>query len=155
MYYENMEERSFQINRGFTIVEVLIFISLISLLFVTVSYIISGTLRDATINRHRILASYYANDAKEWLSSERETDWQIFRSYTSTNGTHYCFDTSVNINWPQSGVCSAYDTKGYKRDVFLTLNPNQTQVTVNIIVSWQDGQNTYKVTDDTIFSLYE
>ncbi len=145
-----------RLNRsGFTIIEVLIFISIISLLFVSVSYIMTSTLRDATSNRHRILASYYSNSAKEWLSSERETDWQTFMSHASTSGTRYCFNTSTDINWPLPNACSNYDTQGYKRDILLTLNQDQTQVTVNIIVSWNDGPNFYKVTNDTIFSLYE
>src|SRR5437870_221912 len=93
--------------QGFTLVEVVIFIMLISIIFTVLSYTMASTLRDAKVNEHKIIASRYAQELNEWLGSEKETDWSIFyNTRASGAGTKYCFNNlTLNSSSWASATC--------------------------------------------------
>lgn len=137
---------------GFTLVEVLVFITILSGVFVTTLAIATQALRVSKTAEHRTLATHYADELSEWMLSESEEDWDAFvanRAPTATNP--YCFNQEPIGSWPSSsGACSAYTLNTiYKRDVVLTktsIGSGQNQVQADITVTWTEGPNTYTVT---------
>ena len=149
------------ITKSFTIVEVLIFVTLISLIFITISYIITFSLKNTKINEHKILATHYAEELKEWLRGEKEDDWNIFTTKGHVSGSQWCVNTiPIDISTLVGGPCGldySLHNNTFKRDLTLTNNvsPNPTQVTVNIIVEWKEDNNIYTIPINTVFSLWE
>jgi type II secretory pathway pseudopilin PulG len=142
-------------KKGFTLVEVVIFIMLISMIFVTISYSMASTIRDTKVNEHKILGSHYADELKEWISSQRETDWPTFYAKGSPGGTTYCFPNAT-LDWTQVAPCNQYLNGIYMRQAVLTTpvgSPNQ--VNVDITVSFSDTGRNFTIPIHTIFSLWE
>lgn len=155
-----------KMTNSFSLIEVLIFTSILSVFFVISLSIITISLRRMKINEHKILATHMAGQLMEWLRDEKETDWEQF--VNRANGVSYCFNNQ-NFSWPVVGTCSSYNgitgiaPSIFKRYVTITAN-NQTpptEVTVVIKVDWQEGadgagNNTiYTVPLTTKFNLWE
>ena len=143
-------------NKGFTMMEVLIFVSILSLFFVTAAAITTASLRNLKIQEHKILATRYAEELLEWLRGEKEADWNQFILKASLS---YCFNTSPINTWPSSGTCSTYSLDNlFKREANLTsqtLGGATQQVNVSITVEWQETGNTYQVPINTVFTVWE
>lgn len=139
-------------KKGFTLIEVIIFITLISLVFITSSYIIAASIRNSNTNIHKILATHYGEELLEWLKGEKETNWENFPK----SGT-YCFnDSSISSSWPIIGTCgNNYSLKGfYLREVAFS-NGSSTKVDVNIKVDWQEPARIFSVPIKTVFTIWE
>ena len=141
------------LKKSFTLIEVLIFVTLISLIFIALSYLITYSLHTTKINEHKILATHYAEELREWLRGEKEADWLSF--VNDRMGT-WCFNNKT-LSWGNNfGQCSSYNLDNiFKRQVTLEKNADTTQVEVRIIVEWQELNNIYKVPINTIFSIWE
>jgi Tfp pilus assembly protein PilV len=145
-----------QKKHGFTIIEVLIFVTLLSLIFVSVSYIITNTLRNTKQNEYRIVATHYADELKEWLRGEKDVDWQALFSKAGT----YCFNQTPITQMGTSGACVDFiTTDGYgifSRQVVITASgqsDTDQQISVDITVYWDNG--TKSVKNNTVFTIYE
>jgi type II secretory pathway pseudopilin PulG len=143
-----------QCCKGFTLIEVLIFITLIPLIFIAVSYITTYSLQNTKINQNKILATHYAEELKEWLRGEKEEDWNTFA--TVANMGNWCFNNEPITDWDSHSRCgSSYGLNNlYKRDLTLTKD-SDTQATAKITVEWKENNNTYKIPINTVFSLWE
>ena len=145
-----------KISQSFSLVEVLVFISILSLFFVLATYITIASLRNMKISEHKILATRYAEELLEWVRGQKETDWNNFVNNYSNNT--YCFPFSPINTWPPSGSCVSYNGLNppiYKRELTLSTSNNGFQVNVFINVSWQELGNTYTVPINTVFSMWE
>lgn len=146
-------------NTGFSLVEVLVFITILSIFFVAAAAITTASLRNMKINEHKILATRYGEELLEWLRGEKEADWNNFVNRSSINGTTYCFSNTPINNWPTTtGSCSSFNGLNppiYKRELSLTTAPGGNQVNVSINVSWQEMGNTYSVPINTVFTVWE
>ena len=132
--------------------EVLIFVSILSLFFVTAAAITTASLRNLKVQEHKILATRYAEELLEWLRGEKEANWNTFTNHTDT----YCFNSSPITSWESPGNCLGYSLNNlYKREVTLTVQGTPSQVNVSITVEWQETGNTYKVPLNTIFTIWE
>jgi type II secretory pathway pseudopilin PulG len=140
-------------KKSFTLIEVLIFVTILSLFFVTAITITVVSLRNLKIQEHKILATRYAEELLEWLRGEKEVDWNLFTTKSDT----YCFNSSPISSWGNLGNCSSYSLNNlYKREVVLTsygIPPYQ--VNVSITVSWQELGQTYQVPINTVFTVWE
>lgn len=142
-------------NAGFSMIEVLIAISILSIIFISAAYATSISLSRSKYNQDRILASRYGDELEEWLRGEKETAWSTFVARSAADpGVTYCFN-SATISWPVSGTCGT--TFGLNNRFLreATLIGTGTQVTVRITVQWRDASRTYTVPVDTVFSLWE
>ena len=140
---------------GFSLIEVLIFISILSLFFVVAAAVTTASLRNMKINEHKILATRYAEELLEWLRSQKEIDWNDFVN-TYSNKT-YCFNISPISDWSIiEAECSDIQLINllYKRNLRLA-NTVGTQVNVSIIVSWNEPGGTYTFPIKTVFSIWE
>ena len=140
-------------KKSFTLIEVLIFVTILSLFFVTAAAVTITSLRNLKIQENKILATRYAQELLEWLRGEKEADWNNF---TTKNNT-YCFNSSPIPSWGSAGNCSNYGLNNlYKREVNLNPQGNPPyQVNVSITVSWQELGQIYQVPLNTVFTVWE
>lgn len=149
-------------KKSFSLIEVLIFISILSLFFATAAAVVTISLRNMKINEHKILATRYAEELLEWLRGEKEEDWTMFVSLrTDAAETRtYCFNSQLTSNWPAVSNCqSYYGISGinpviYKRSASLKRN-GENQVDVLITVDWQEAGVNYSVPIKSTFTLWE
>lgn len=108
------------------------------------------------INEHKIIGTRYAEEAVEWLRSEKETDWNVFTSRIPTSDTEFCMNT---LGWSGGSECDYELDNLYKRTV--TLKSLQTddgykyEVTVNVLIEWDEVGKTYEIPVNTNFSIWE
>lgn len=139
---------------GFSLVEVLVFVTVVSLFFVVAAAVSSFSLQISKTNENKILATRYAEELVEWLRGEKEADWNTF-SYRS--GNTYCFKTAPINSWGSQGSCNeSYDLQNlFDREVTITPTGGDNQLNIAISVTWEDSQNTFEVPIRTVFSRFE
>lgn len=151
---------------GFSMIEVLVFVSILSLFFVTTAAITATSLKQMKISEHRIIASRYAEDLLEYLRGEKDEGWEEFVAKANTNGLTYCFNNPISentrLNSISSSACENYngivgsENPIFKREVTLRVQDSfASQVTVNVLVRWREGGVEYSVPVNTVFSIWE
>jgi len=140
-------------KKSFTLIEVLIFVSILSLFFVAAASVTIVSLRNLKVQEHKILATRYAEELLEWLRGEKEADWNDFVNHSSPLGSTYCFNL---LNW-SSGECTNYGLNNfYKRWATLTSQGSPPpQVYISIIVEWRELGQIYQVPLNTVFTVWE
>lgn len=154
-------------KNGFSLLEVLVFVAILSMFFVFAAAVSVASLRYVQINQHKIIATRYAQDLLEWVRSEREDNWDTF---SSKSNNMYCVNTKIQssdslVNM-SPGVCSSFNglTSGgigiapaiYMRQLSLSsLGSPPYQVDASVVVSWNDFGATYTVPVKTSFSIWE
>lgn len=144
-------------------VEVLVFISVVSLFFVVAATVSSYSLRIAKSNENKILAALYAQELVEWLRGEKEADWEQFKVNTIPAGTaaNYCFyESPLGSSWSTTTKlatpCTDFELIDiFKRDLVVSPTSDANQVNVAVTVSWRDGGNTFSVPIKTVLSRFE
>jgi len=140
------------LKKGFSLAEVLIFVTILSLFFVSAVTITTFNLRNLKIQEHKILATRYAEEGIEWVKQEKEDDWQVFTAHTETN---YCLNT---LSWT-SGLCSIYSLGApafLKRDLVMTNSGSPVdKVTINLTVSWMENNVEQRVILKSVLNLWE
>jgi type II secretory pathway pseudopilin PulG len=161
---------------GFSLIEVLVFITILSLFFVTAAAVIVTSLRNIKYNENKIMATRYAEELMEWIKSEKEIDWGgvLYSAPTADNftehvticgnsggtGCSFCFDSGLS-SWPGSGECGItnYDLDSkFKRQVLFTWTTESNyinQVKVDVSVEWQDGGNVHQVPLSFVMNVWE
>ena len=142
-----MKQFNHKIN-GFSLIEVLIFISILSLFFVVAAAVTTASLRNMKINEHKILATRYAEELLEWLRSEKEKDSDTFVNSLLYDST-ICFN---ELNWHNDCNDQEID-KIFTRKA--TIGHPMDKVTISIEVSWSEPGGTYMVPINTVFTVWE
>jgi type II secretory pathway pseudopilin PulG len=143
---------------GFSLIEVLIFVTIFSLFFIIAIASLTSSLRDMKINEHKILAVKYAEELIEWIKAEKEIDWNQFISQRMNK---YCFNNQLSDNWPTIGECASYNGISgvspliFKREAVLTYDDSHYQVDVTVTVSWVDLEKTYSIPLNSTMTLWE
>lgn len=145
---------------GFSLVEVLVFVSVIGIFFVTAATISSFSLQVAKSNENKILATRYAEALMEWLRGEKEADWDAFKTKLGgAASSSWCFDQtpiSDTNGWQTNAPCSTYDLQNiYKRDLKISTTSDPDQLVAEVTVSWKEGANILSVPVKTVFSRFE
>lgn len=110
------------------------------------------SVRNTTSSKDNALANRYAQEAIEYIRSERDTvAWAGFIG-TRSNRT-WCMSSSPP-SWGASGVCggTTIGTTIYEREAVLstvTLVNTADGVDVVVTVSWNDGQGSHEVRHQT------
>jgi type II secretory pathway pseudopilin PulG len=143
-------------NKAFSLIEVLIFVSILSIFFVAVATVTVASLRNMKINEHKILATYYAEQLLEWVRDQKEADWMAFLSKSAEgSGKKYCFN-STTLSWPSEGQCTTYGLLSFfKRDLKLVTTSSGSQINATVTISWQEVGNNYQVPLATVFTVWE
>ncbi len=140
---------------GFSLLEVLIFISIVSLFFIAAASVATISLRSIQSNENKILATRYAEELLEWVRGEKEEDWEVF---TTTRMGSWCLSQEPIEDWPGSlanGLCSNSQLIDslFKREMALQLTGER--VAVSIDVTWSEGSQTFTVPVKTVFERFE
>lgn len=145
-------------TESFSLIEVLIFVAILSMFFILAVVIVTASLRQMQSGIHRTLATRYAQDLTHWLQTEKETDWNVFVARGSTTGKVYCFNWPLGTSWSSmtssqylTAYCSTNSTINYKgiqgtspqiynREVTLKTvgSPTVFRVDASVVVSWQE-----------------
>lgn len=139
-------------KKGFSLVEVLVFVTVLAIFFVTALTITTFSLRNLKIQEHKILATRYAEEGLEWIKAEKEDDWQVFAGRTDN---FYCLNS---LGWV-AGICNSF-TLGtpsiFKRDLIIRGNGNPIdRVTAELTVTWQENGIDQKVVLKSVYKLWE
>lgn len=161
-----------QLNHGFTLLELLISISMLSFVFVAAASYITTTLRLSQLNQHTVMAIHYAEELQEWISTEQEDSWeQITARAASSPGYTYCFNEQITYSifgssWPPRESCDQttldyHGIQGTQPTIFnreLTLEhygspPTRVQSTVR--VSWRELGKEHEIISERVYSLFQ
>lgn len=120
-------------KNSFTLIEVLVFVSILLVFFITAMIITTYNLKSLKTSQYKILASYYTGQAIDWLTVEKWIDWNNF---LNKSNSIYCLN---QLSWDFPGNCSNYSLGTpaiFKRELTLTTNNNQVEAQIKI--SWND-----------------
>ena len=144
-------------KKGFSLIEVLVFTSVLGLFFVAAISVTTFNLKNMKIQEHKILATRYAEEAVEWLREEKEDDWSVFITRGSGGGNTYCLN-SGSFDWTAGSceTCSLGTPVIFKRELIITnLGTPVDQVEGLVTVYWQDMGTILSVPIKTVFKLLE
>lgn len=148
-------------QQGFSVLEIMVFITILNLVFVAAVSLVVSSLFRTRVNLHQTRAVYYAEELKEWLNGEREADWTGLQSRV---GSTYCVNNQLNLQSTFSnfttGTCpftgiGTNNPRIFRRQLTLTQNsPNQ--LTAVIQVSWNESapDGSIKQYDETIQTIF-
>ncbi|NTU73702.1 prepilin-type N-terminal cleavage/methylation domain-containing protein [Candidatus Roizmanbacteria bacterium] len=147
---------------GFSLIEVLVFVSILSIFFVSAMFVTTVSLHNMKVNEHRIIASRYAEDLLEWIRAYKETDWDNFMEKTINGGENpYCFNSTPGslVDFPGVSSCGYTGIDGlspviYRRTATL-IQQNSGQIQVAISVNWREGGSVYSVPINATLSIWE
>lgn len=144
---------------GFSLIEVLVFVTILGLFFVAAVSVTTFSLKNMKINEHKIVATHFAEEGLEWIKSEKEGDWGVFigKDTSSGSGTSYCLN---DLNWSTIGNCGEVYPLGtpssFKREVTLkNINTPTSEVDIEIIVNWIEGNQTMNIPIKSVVNLWE
>jgi type II secretory pathway pseudopilin PulG len=166
---------------GLSLVETMIFIAIVSVVFVTIISSMVGTSRIAKSDFHRLYATRYADDAIEWLRFSASRGWQTFYNKipSQSTETEYCMNINLGLadefEIGDSAIIrpitlgSACEYRGmvmasanpplptvgpkiFRRTVKFTTTSVTEPVKVTVTVSWQDSTKSPSVASTTILS---
>jgi len=167
---------------GLSLVETMIFIAIVSVVFVTIISSMVGTSRIAKSDFHRLYATRYADDAIEWLRFTSTQGWQPFFNSIPTQtgeGPEYCMNTNLKLNdifaIGETNVIKPITkllpclyngltvvvanpplpTVGpqlFRRTVRFVTTSASEPIKITVTVSWQDSTKSPSVTSTTILS---
>lgn len=144
-------------KKAFSLIEVLVFITILSLFFVAAMAVTTFSLRNMKASEYKILAAHLAEEGMEWVRSEKEADWSQFTDKDTLGGTTYCIK---NLNWNNSVPCTNY-TLGtpaiFKRELKVDNQAGNpiTATDIEITVSWTDGTTVFEVPVKTVLKVWE
>jgi len=137
---------------GFTLVEVLVAVAIISIIFTTLASIVVTSLRNTSVNTKKIIGTHMADGLQEWIRGKKEDDWEDFTTRVGTR----CFNAAnIGTNWPAVGACSTFETINnfkYKRTV--TISQVGNIYTSRIEFIWDESNPNNKVVNETYYSQW-
>lgn len=151
---------------GFSLIEVIVFMTLVSIVLISAVGFTMRLVHAMSYNQHKLYATHYVQDLKEWLDGEREADWQTFQSYSSQAGRTYCANNALAITSTlaslSTGTCqfTGVGTQGpriFRRTLILTKDVpgTATRVTAVLEVSWMEDNVLQTETITTVYSLWQ
>lgn len=148
----NLKLKTDNLEKGQSLFEVVLALGVIAAITVGVVSLTVGSIRNASFSKNKTLAGRYAQEATEWLRSERDKNFTVFSGRAS--GT-YCLKDP--IGWSIHTNCSPTDnipgTILYRKVTFSTsLVSGKTVIQASVKVYWTDAQGAHEATSTTLFS---
>jgi len=144
-------KRKLFLNSGFTLVELLVALTLVMLVIVAVVGLAAVSIKTSYRAKGGTEAKRYAEEAMEWLRQEKKTNWDLFYQKTGTAPTSYCLN---QLNLASHPPCSDTINGIYQREVKLErIADNQIKATVT--VKWTDSQGTHLIPLTTVLAKTE
>lgn len=152
-------------RNSFSLIEVLIFISILSIFLVTSASIVTVSMHQNSQRINKLKATHYNSQLLEWLRSEKELDWNGLVARAAPN-SFYCFCTD-SLGWTvavsnKADCCPTPLSNIFKRYITLTSNvysptgfTPSSQIDVRIVTEWQERNNSYSAPLNSLFSPWE
>lgn len=141
-------------QKGQSLFEVVLALGVITAITVGIVSLTVSSMRNASFSKNKTLAGRYAQEATEWLRSERDTDFTAFSDHLKTS-LQWCLPGPI-LNWNKTGACGVSnipDTPLFRDVTFTTsLVSGKTVIEANIRVYWDDAQGVHEVRSATSFS---
>ncbi len=161
MQHNRKDQRS-----GFSIIEIMVFVSLITIILVAAAGYTVKIIQNMSYNQHKIYATRYVEDVKEWLDGEREADWTTFEGKATSAGATYCLNGPITLVLNISSLsaltnltdCTYSGITGQTPAIFkrtLLLTKSGTSVTALITVSWYENTDLRQETLETVYSVWQ
>ena len=163
--------------QSFSLIEMMIFIVILSIFFIMAASVVTFTLRNMKFNESKIKATHYSNQLEEWLRTQKEIDWggelcngcvnpsNFTQSATGQGNsgdnyqTTYCFNSTPISGWQDLGQCADYTLNSiFKREVVFTsqfISGYVNQINVSITISWKDLGDDRSISTNTVFTVLE
>ena len=123
-------------EKGQSLIEVIAALAIALLVLLALVRVTIVSMRNANFAKNQALATQYAQEAMEWIRTQRDADWSNL-----TEGT-YCLSDS--LSW-LTGSCG-YTLEGiFKREAFLT-SQGTDKFQVLVAVSWASGAHKSELT---------
>lgn len=137
---------------GQSLFEVIIALGISALVIVTLVALVSAAIRNATFSKNKTEASRYAQEAVEWLRTQRDKDIGEFKEKTVL--INWCL---VTLAWDKANKCSSDDYVGTTRfirevEFDSSISSGKTAITANIKVYWEDSSGLHETMVSTNFS---
>lgn len=147
-------------RKGFSLIEVLVFLSITAVFFISAVSVLIFFLRNIKNQQYKIIASHYIEEASEWLKFQKDAGWENLASRSSLSGLVYCVN---QLNFNNQYPCNSYGLPAnpgqmniFKRQVRLNnLDSVPTRIRAVIEVYWPDLIGENKVRNELILSLIE
>lgn len=136
-----------KICKGQSLFEIVVAVGIIALIMVVVVSLSTSSVKTSTFARNKTEANKLAQDAIEWLRSERDTNWNVFN--TNTNTSPRCFD---NLDWSSTSACGASEfvvnTKFLREGTFTKTAP---RIDATVTIRWSEPDGGHDVVVTTTF----
>ncbi len=157
-------------SSGLSLIEVVVFIAISSVILVVVVSLSINVTRQTYISHHKLYATRYADEFAEWLRIQKELSWQTFYDASQAGSRIYCMNDEISLQSTLSnlisgsGACPFYDgirtavpdtePAIYAREVtFAEQLENTKSVMATITVKWKEANNTeYSTQLETYFA---
>ncbi len=139
-------------TRGFSFIEILIFITILNLFFILALSITVFALRNLKENEHKLVATHYLGQLKEWISYQKDLNGMSFSQISGA----YCYN-SENLS-ATIGACPS-DCAGsclggfYNRQA--TFTPEGNTSVVEVKISWKEVVKNVTITEKLVYSTWE
>lgn len=145
-------------RKGLSLIEILIFVLLVSILLVGLSYGTIFSLRNSKFAQDKTRATRLAQELQDWLRGQRDVDWEAFVGGFSL-GT-YCVNSipsDIGGLVAVTGSCPSYSLQSrFKREMTVTnIAANGNSMTYEISVYWRDAGTVHKAQIATVLALPE
>ncbi len=127
-----------RVSSGFTLVELLVFITIFSIGFTLIIATITYTSIGLRNSIYKTSAIHYTEELAEWVRYKKELSG--FDSLFAEVDNTYCFNDALTDDWPTSpGACAATDYSlgnFFKREMELTGDADQVQAIITTYWSY-------------------
>lgn len=150
-------------NHGQSLVEAVVAIGIVTMVLIGLVSAVNYSLVNTQYTRNKAAATKYAQEAIEFLRSERDRlGWPVFYATAGDQGTLYCLIllTTVWYTVPSPTGCPEYayipGTQLLTRTILLDGNGGlQDQVSVTVSVNWPQGDRNGSVVINTYINKLE
>ena len=142
------------IKRGFSLIEVLVFVTILSLFLITAASIITVSMRQNSLKVHMLKATHYNEQLLDWIKTEKETDWNAFVNWGDVAGKTYCFTDSA-FSWSIATCDYTLDSVFKRYAILKTVGSPVSQVEVTIYTDWRDISTIQSTKLHTVFTIWE
>jgi Tfp pilus assembly protein PilV len=134
---------------GQSLFEVMFAVAIASIIMMSVVALSKQTVSSSDFSRNNALASRYAQEAVDWVRSERDSDWSAFFTRANANPT-FCLEDLNVVGWGGAPPCSNVTGTIFERSVVLTQvdldsDPGVESVEAEVVVTWDDGKGAHRV----------
>lgn len=177
-----MKLKAKKLQRGFTLLEVLVAISIFTVSSLALLSVLSQGISSTTYAKRKIIASYLAQEGIEYVRNLRDTSvisnipdaeagWVAFKGSISpvcdTDGCYFndlkvltacsgetpCPNMTYDEDIGIYGYNSSWGDSGYNRVITFEMLNGDDEVKVNSTVSWEQGSGSHSVTfSDNLFN---